>query len=128
MYIIYGATYRLGKKKKWQGAFRVLMKCDQNKDGGGIMKKSTLIINSILGYIAIGVLVISFIKSIPVYNFTILGIEVDILILILGTSFIFGYIYYLEEQLKIEKKILFIGRTCFFIIILGSFILDVIMQ
>lgn len=91
------------------------------------MKKSSLIINSILGYIAIGVLLISYIKSIPVYNYTILGFEVDLLILIIGNSFIFGYIYYLEKQLKIEKKILYIGRTCFFIILLGSFIIDVIM-
>lgn len=34
VYIIYGATYRSGKIKEGQGTFRVLMKCDQNKDGG----------------------------------------------------------------------------------------------
>lgn len=77
------------------------------------MKKSSLIINSILGYIAIGVLIISYIKSMPVYNFRIIGIDVDILILILGTSFIFGYIYYLEKQLTIEKKYSLLGEHVF---------------
>ena len=90
------------------------------------MKKSSLMINSILGYIAIGFLVIGYIKSTPVYNFSITGIEVDTLILILGTSFILGYIYYLERELKIEKKVLFIGRACFFVILIGSFIIDTI--
>lgn len=80
------------------------------------MKKSRLIINSILGYIAIGFLIIGYIKSTPVYNFSIIGIEVDTLILIIGTSFTFGYINYLERELKIEKKVLLIG----------SFIIDVI--
>lgn len=90
------------------------------------MKKSSLIMNSILGYIAIGVFVIGYIRSIPVYNYIILGFEVDYIILTLGTSFIFGYIYYLEKQLKVPKKALFIGRACFFITLIGSFILEVI--
>ncbi|TKH06541.1 hypothetical protein FC678_23465 [Peribacillus simplex] len=90
------------------------------------MKKSSLIINSILGYIAIGVFVIGYIRRIPVYNYTILGFEIDYIILTLGTSFIFGYIYYLEKQLKVPQKALFIGRACFFITLIGSFILEVI--
>ncbi len=91
----------------------------------GIMKNKNLIPFSIFAYIALAILNIGYIKSMPVYNYTILDFEVDNIILILADIFIFQYLEYLEKQIKIENKVTLIGRICFLLILFVGFIYDV---